>query len=123
MSARIITVLVGTWLFLSAFAWPHATGQGMATLMAGMLTVLSALTSIYYPRFRYVTAAIALALFVASLATATRYDRTVWHNTVIAVAVFVLALMDRGTPRERGHLRAEQDELSRPVSDPHQSRI
>jgi hypothetical protein len=124
MSARIVTVLIGTWLFLSAFAWPHSPAQGMTTLICGVLTVLSALVAIFQPRFRYLTATIGVVLFVASLATAVRYDRTFWHNAVIAIGIFVLALMDRGTTRER---RNDRDELSRPISgppnQPHQSRI
>jgi hypothetical protein len=115
MAARVLNVLIGTWLFLSAFAWPHGLMQGMAALVCGILTMLTALVSIYYPRVRYVTAVIAVGLFVSSMSTAVRYDRTFWHNAVIAIAIFVVALVDRGTPRERRRLRTERDELSRPL--------
>jgi hypothetical protein len=123
MTARIFNVLLGTWLFLSAFGWPHTPAQGMTALICGALTMLTALISIYYPRVRYLTALVAIVLFVGSLSTAVRYDRTFWHNAVVAIGIFVLALMDRGTLRERRTLRAAQDDLSRPLSDPHQSRI
>lgn len=123
MTARIVNVLIGTWLFLSAFGWPHSPAQGMTALVCGALTLLTALLSIYYPRVRYLTALIAVVLFVGSLATAGRYDRTFWHNAVVAIAIFVVALFDRGTLRERRHLRAAEDDLSRPLSGPHQSRI
>jgi hypothetical protein len=123
MSARIFNVLLGTWLFLSAFGWPHTPAQGMTALICGALTMLTALVSIFYPRVRYLTAIVAVVLFVGSLATAGRYDRTFWHNAVIAIGIFVVALADRGTLRERRHMRAAEDDLSRPVSGPHQSRI
>ena len=72
MTARIFNVLIGTWLFLSAFGWPHRPAQGMTALICGALTLLTALASIFYPRVRYLTATIAVVLFVASLATAVR---------------------------------------------------
>ena len=40
MTARIFNVLLGTWLFLSAFAWPHPPAQGFTALVCGALTVL-----------------------------------------------------------------------------------
>ena len=122
MSARIFNVLIGTWLFLSAFGWPHTPAQGMTTLICGALTLLTALASIFYPRVRYLTATIAVVLFVASLATAVRYDMTFWHNAVIAIAIFTIALLDKGTIGAR-HRRDFRDELSQPISGPNQSRM
>jgi len=108
MSARIFNVLLGTWLFLSAFAWPHTTAQGMVTLAAGALTVLTALVSIYYPRVRYLTAMLAILFFVASLATA-GMSQTFWHNAVCAIAVFIAAMFDRGNVGLR--TRDQNDEM------------
>ena len=55
MTARIFNTLLGTWLFLSAFAWPHTPAQGMVTMVCAALTVLTALVSIFRPRVRYLT--------------------------------------------------------------------
>ena len=116
MSARIFNVLLGTWLFLSAFAWPHTTAQKMATVAAGVLTVLTALVSIYVPRVRYLTALLAVALFVTSLATA-GMSQTFWHNAVCAIAIFIAALFDRGTVGARNR-RDERDELTDQLRQP-----
>ena len=113
-----LTMALG--LFLSAFAWHHSPAQGMTALVCGALTLLTALISIYYPRVRYLTAVIALVLFVGSLTTAVRYDRTFWHNAVIAIVIFVIALVDRGTIRER---RDQHDQLAQPIPDPRRSQI
>ena len=96
MTARIFNVLLGTWLFLSAFAWPHQSAQGFTALVCGALTVFFALLTIYLPNARYMTAATAVVLFVASIASSSRLDRTFWHNAVIAVAIFVAAVLDPG---------------------------
>jgi len=111
MPLRIFNVLVGTWLFLSAFAWPHSSIQGVTALVCGALTVLCALATIYAPRVRYLTALVALVLFVASVASASRLDRTVWHNGILAIAVFVAALVDR-SPRTAPDA---SDQLSREI--------
>ena len=108
MSARIFNVLLGTWLFLSAFAWPHTPAQGMVTMVAGALTVLTALVSIYNARVRYLTALLAVLLFVASL-VAGRMGQTFWHNAVCAIAIFIAALFDRGTVGL--HTRDHHDEM------------
>ena len=116
MTARIFNTLLGTWLFLSAFAWQHTPAQGMVTMVCAALTVLTALVSIYHPRVRYLTAAIAVALFVASLATASSMSQTFWHNAVVAIAIFIAALFDRGTVGAASRKwRNSSDELGRPV--------
>jgi uncharacterized membrane protein YccC len=114
MTARIFNTLIGTWLFLSAFAWQHTPAQGTIALLCGALTILTALAAIYYPRVRYVTAMIGVALFIGSMATATRYDRTFWHNAVVAIGIFVASLVDRGVVGSR-RPRDVSDELAQPI--------
>lgn len=111
MSARILNVLMGTWLFLSAFMWPHQPVQGVATIACGVVIVLLSLGTIYVPTLRYGTAVAALALFVTSVVRSGISDRTVWHNTVVAVIVLIAALVDT---RQR-RLRDGTDELSKPL--------
>lgn len=101
MTTRIFTFLIGTWLFLSAFAWPHQSAQGFIALVCGALTVFFALLTIYLPNVRYMTAATAVVLFVSSVAASSRLDRTFWHNAVIAVAIFIAAVFDPGTAGAR----------------------
>jgi hypothetical protein len=111
MSVRILNVLIGTWLFLSTFMWPHQPIHAVATLVCAVVIVLLSLGTIYVPRLRYGTALAALTLFVTSVATSGVSDRTVWHNTVVAVIVLVAALVDT---RQR-RLRDDTDELSKPL--------
>ena len=101
MTARIFTVLLGAWLFLSAFSWPHSSAQGFIALVCGALTVFFALLTIYLPNVRYMTLMLAVILLVASVAASSRLDRTFWHNGIVAVAIFIAALLDRGTAGAR----------------------
>src|SRR5262249_24335971 len=98
MTPRIFNILLGTWLFLSSFAWPHSSPAFVAALGCGALTVVLSLASFYVPGTRYLTAAVAVLLLVASLTTsASRWDRTFWHNSIVAVAIFIASLLDRGS--------------------------
>ena len=96
MTTRIFTILIGTWLFLSAFAWPHTPGQRYAAMICGALTVLLSLGTIYFGGLRYLTAAVGVMLFVASLTSFSPSPRTFWHNAIFAIVIFVSALLDRG---------------------------
>jgi len=96
MSARIFNVLIGTWLFLSAFAWPHTHGQKLAAIICGAATAVLSLAANYFSGLRYLTAVIAVMLFVISVTGASRWNTTFWHNGIVAVAIFVAALVDRG---------------------------
>jgi hypothetical protein len=101
MTTRIFNVLVGTWLFLSAFAWPHTHGQEIIALVCGALTIVLSLATIYFSGIRYFTAVVAVMLFVSALTFPTRWTATFWHNAIIAVAIFVAALVDRGSAGAR----------------------
>lgn len=96
MTARIFTLLIGTWLFLSAFMWPHSSAQGFIALVCGGLTVFCALLAFYLPNVRYLIVAVAVVLFVSSVAMPSHWNRTFWHNAVIAIAIFIAALLDHG---------------------------
>ena len=104
MTARIFNVLIGTWLFLSSFAWPHSTVQRYAAMICGALTILFSLFTIYNPGVRYLTAVMAVVLFVETLMTGRPPSMSFWHDAVIAIAIFVAALVDKG-PSGALHLR------------------
>ena len=97
MTTRIFNVLIGTWLFISAFAWPHSPAEAAFTMACGGLTVVLALATIYHGAFRYLNAGLAVALFIATLVLSGWRGPTGWHNAVIAIAIFVSALFD-GSP-------------------------
>ncbi|HXU00470.1 MAG TPA: hypothetical protein VN903_05730 [Polyangia bacterium] len=105
MTARIFNVLIGTWLFLSSFAWPHTTAQRYAAMICGALTVLFSLFTVYNPGIRYMTAVVAVVLFVETLTLVRPGTMTFWHDAVIAIAIFFGALLDKG----RAGVRRERE--------------
>ena len=97
MTTRILNVLIGTWLFISAFAWTHSPLEAAFTMACGGLSVVFALATIYHGAFRYMNAGLAVLLFIATIVLSTWRGPTMWHNAVIAIAMFVVALTD-GSP-------------------------
>lgn len=94
MSIRIFNVLMGTWLFISAFMWPHSPLEAAFTMACGGLSVVFALATIYYGGFRYLNAGLAVVLFTSTVVLAGWRGPTMWHNAIVAIALFVLALFD-----------------------------
>jgi uncharacterized membrane protein HdeD (DUF308 family) len=104
MNPRIFNVLMGVWLFISAFAWRHSPAQFWAALICGALTVLLTLATFYVPGVRYLVAVFAVFLFVESLTGAAGFRRTAWHDAIIAIAIFAAAMLSRGPAPARREL-------------------
>lgn len=106
MSPRPVNVLLGLWLLVSAFAWPHGTFQMTNTWVCGALCLLFALLSFALPAARYLNAALAVWLFVSAFALPTSGRATLWSNALVAVALFTFSLApplpeDAGLSRPR----------------------
>jgi hypothetical protein len=101
MTARIFNILMGVWLFVSAFVWPRGRGQFASTAVCGALTVLFAALTSYDRRSRYVTAAIGALVAVLALAMHPLGSATFWHNGIIGISIVGAALADRGPLADR----------------------
>jgi len=109
MTPRIFNVLAGIWLFVSAFAWPHRSGQLGYTAIGGALTVLFAMLTAYYKWARYVTIGVGVLLFVLAFTASPLGSATFWNNAIIGVAVAIAAFMNGG----REAVRRERDVYGR----------
>lgn len=90
MVAPILNVLLGLWLFVSAFALQRPTGQFVMTALLGIATAATAVFSIYTRAARYVNLGIAFLLFFVSvLGSGPR--ASVWHNVVIAAVIVLMS--------------------------------
>jgi len=48
-TARIVNIVLGVWLFISAFLWPHTYAQMTNTWILGVLCVVFALVAMRVP--------------------------------------------------------------------------
>ncbi len=101
MTTRIFNILMGVWLFVSAFVMPQGRGQIASTAICGALTTLLAVLTTYDPRSRYLTEAVGALVVVLALTVHPVGSATFWHNGVMGISIAVAAWADRGPLAER----------------------
>lgn len=92
MIARWVSLILGFWLMVSVFFWPHSAQEWMAvgTMWAWSFVVLSA-ASFVEPRVRYGAAALGIVLAVYSLVVHHDVVFTRWHDFAIGILFVVQA--------------------------------
>jgi hypothetical protein len=91
--ARALNILLGVWLFLSAFLWQHTDAQRSNTWICGVLCVAFALVALGVGVVRYLNTLLAIWIFISAFALPSISVGTVWNNALVAVAMFVLSLV------------------------------
>lgn len=90
---RLANAVLGIWLSVSTFIWPHAAAQRSDALVIGILAVAFALSAIQYPTVRYMNSVLAIWLLFSAWAGEVATDMTRWNNTLVASAMFALSLV------------------------------
>ena len=92
-TARFVNVLLGVWLFISAFLWPHTQAQLTNTWVLGVVCVIVAMLAMSIPALRYVNTALAIWLFISAFALPTQSQGTLWNNVLVAIRIFIASLI------------------------------
>jgi len=100
-AARAVNLLLGVWLFLSAFAWNHTGAERVNTWVMGVLCAAFAAIATTAATARWLNTALAVWLFVSVWALPHHSLATMWNNALVAIAVFLLSLI----PGEGEHRR------------------
>jgi hypothetical protein len=101
---RIANIVLGVWLFASAFLWTHTDISRTNTWVVGLLAVGFAVWGMWFPAARFLNTALALWLAFSTIIFPT-VTATVWNNVLVAVAMFFLSMIpNQGatTPQRRG---------------------
>ena len=96
---RLLNLVLGGWLVVSAFVWQHSATGFMNSWLSGLAIALVSLIGAFFPSARWVNASIALWLFVSTLLVDHAMVATAWHNAIVALAVFSVSLAK--APAER----------------------
>jgi hypothetical protein len=64
---RIMNIMLGIWLFLSAFLWTHSGAQFNNAWLVGALIAGFASIALAVPQFSYLNVVLALWLFVSAI--------------------------------------------------------
>jgi len=91
--ARGINLILGIWLFISAFIWNHTVAERTNTWILGVLCVVFALIAMSTPTARWLNTALAVWLFISVWALPHTSLGTMWNNALVAIAVFLLSLV------------------------------
>ena len=102
-SSAFTDVLVGIWLVVSAFAWPHPAALRADTWVVGALIVLCSLLAGALPVLRYLNAALAVWLVASTLALGHHHLGTVTNNLIAAVLVFSVSVAQSSALPKTGH--------------------
>jgi predicted ferric reductase len=92
-AARWINILLGAWLFLSAFFWPHSATQYTNTWIMGIITVVLAIIAIGAPAFRYLKTLAAVWLIISAFVLPTLSLATRWNNFFVGIVIGALSLV------------------------------
>ena len=116
-NARVVNLVLGVWLFISAFAWPHAMVQSTNAWVVGVLCVVFAVAAMVLPWVRYLNTVLAIWLFISAWALPSGTPGTTWNNVLVAIAMFVVSLIP--TEPTTAHLPSRAGGPFPPRSMPH----
>ncbi len=91
-TARVVNIVLGIWLFVSAFLWPHSYAQMNNTWIVGVLCVAFALIAMRVPEARYLNTLLAVWLFISVWALPRLTIATQWNNALVAIGILALSL-------------------------------
>lgn len=108
---RGMNVVLGGWLAISAFCWPHSHQQFTNAWCLGLLISAVSIVSFWVPSARYANTVLAVWLFSSSWVLQRLTEWTLWNHVVVAIAVFIASLIPSAPLSYRS--------ASRPISSAH----
>ena len=91
-SSRYLNIIVGVWLFISAFAWRHSAAQFTNTWIMGIVVAAIAALALTWPTIRYLNTLAGAWLIMSAFALPTITAGTRWNNFIVGIVVVVLSL-------------------------------
>jgi hypothetical protein len=93
MTTRYLNVFLGIWLVLSAFLWPHSSGQFWNAISVGFLVAaLALLASETLPEARYVNTILGAWLIISAFTMHAASAGTIWNHFVVGLTVAVCSV-------------------------------
>jgi hypothetical protein len=93
MTTRRLNIVLGVWLGLSAFLWPHSNAQFWNAAIAGALVTLFAmLANDVLPLARYGNTAAGSWLLLSSFGLPTADPDTAWTHLIVGATVVLVSL-------------------------------
>ena len=90
---RIANFLLGFWLVVSVYLWPHAAGERTNVVILGVLLAVVAVWAMFVHYIHFANVVIGALLFVSTVTTPHASVATTWTQIVVAVAAIVLSIV------------------------------
>ena len=91
-SSRYLNIIVGVWLFISAFVWRHSAAQFTNTWIMGIIVAAVAALALTWPTVRYLNTLAGAWLIISAFALPTITAGTRWNNFIVGIVVVILSL-------------------------------
>lgn len=98
--ARYANILLGTWLFVSAFAWPHSRDACAAAWISGAMIAMNAFAAIWASPARIFNVLIGGMALVWQMAAASHEPAARINGVVVSGLVIALALVPARRSRD-----------------------
>lgn len=92
-AARWIVPVLGLWLLVSLFAWPHTQATTINTGLVGVLLAGIGAVAIYVRRLRWLTAVLGAWLCLSTLVVGHVVAVSKWHDLVVGLVVVAASLV------------------------------
>ena len=99
MTARVLNMLIGVYLFVSVFLWRHDPAQAYNGWLVGICTFSIAWLAIAQPKIRFFNTALGIWLFLSAWLLPTTSLKTLWTDIACGVAITFLSLWRGVLPR------------------------
>ncbi|HEX3695742.1 MAG TPA: hypothetical protein VH374_10160 [Polyangia bacterium] len=93
MVPRIVNFLLGLWLIVSAFIWPHMAAQKANAIASGMLAAIFAGSGLLDRQVRYLNLIIGAWLVSSGIYLMHFRSATMWNEVVTGIALSAVALL------------------------------
>jgi hypothetical protein len=107
---RYANIVLGVWLVISTFIWPHSLAEQTNAWVVGILAATFAALAVERDELRYIDTALSVWLFASIWVLPSIRVATLWNSGVVAAGLFIFSLipnMRTGTSRPTGSAHAE----------------
>ena len=91
-TARTVNVVLGVWLFISAWIWPHTDVSRINTWISGLLVAAIALVAFRIRPMRWLNAAIGAWVVAGAVLFPHVATGTMWNNVIVGLLVLLVAV-------------------------------
>ncbi len=88
-----INIVLGAWLFLSAFLWLHSESQFTNAWLVGLISAVAAAAALRYPVARFINTVAGAWMLLSVWILRTPNEATLWNHVLVGAVMFIVSLV------------------------------